>query len=40
MLERMWRKRNTPPLLGGLQTGKNTLEIDLVVLLKIGNRST
>jgi hypothetical protein len=26
MLERMWRKRNTLPLLVGLQSGKTTLE--------------
>jgi hypothetical protein len=30
MLERMWRKRNTIPLLVGLQTGTTTLEINLV----------
>jgi hypothetical protein len=29
MLERMWIKRNTPPLLVGLQTGTTTLEINL-----------
>jgi hypothetical protein len=40
MLERMWRKRNTPPLLVGLQTGTTTLKIDLEVPQKIGNRST
>jgi hypothetical protein len=38
MLERMWRKRNTPPLLVGLQTGAITLEINLEVPQKIGNR--
>jgi hypothetical protein len=27
----MWRKRNTPPLLVGLQTGTATLEINLEV---------
>jgi hypothetical protein len=27
MLARMWRKRNIPPLLVGLQTGKTTLVI-------------
>ena len=37
MLERMWRKRNSPPLLVGLQAGKTTLEINLVVPLKIGH---
>ena len=30
MLARMWRKRNTPPLLVGLQAGTTTLEISLV----------
>jgi hypothetical protein len=39
MLKRMWRKRNTPPLLVGLQTGKTTLEINLEVPEKIGDRS-
>ena len=29
MLERIWRKRNTPPLLVGLQTGTTTLKINL-----------
>jgi hypothetical protein len=38
MLARMWRKRNTDPLLVGLQTG--TTEINLEVPQKIGNRST
>jgi hypothetical protein len=27
MLARMWRKRNSPPLLVGLQAGTTTLEI-------------
>ena len=40
MLSRMWRKRNTLPLLVGLQTGTTTLEINLEVPQKIGNRST
>jgi hypothetical protein len=40
MLERMWIKRNTPPLLVGLQTGTTTLEISLEVSQKIGNRFT
>jgi hypothetical protein len=31
MLERMWRKRDTPPLLVGLKTGTTTLEINLEV---------
>ena len=36
----MWGRRNTPPLLVGLQTGTTTLEINLEVPQKIGNRST
>jgi hypothetical protein len=40
MLQRMWRKRNTPLLLVGLKTGITTLEIYLEVPLKTGNRST
>jgi hypothetical protein len=40
MLERMWRKRNTPPLLMGLKTGTTILEISLEVPQKIENRST
>jgi hypothetical protein len=37
MLARMWRKRNTPPLLVGLQTGTTTLEISLAVPWKTGH---
>ena len=33
MLARMWRKRNTPPLLVGLQACTTTLEISLAVWL-------
>ena len=33
MLERLWRKRNTPLLPVGLQTGTTTLEINLEVPL-------
>jgi hypothetical protein len=40
MLERMWRKRNIPPLLIGLQAGTTSLEINLEVPQKIGIRST
>jgi hypothetical protein len=40
MLVRMWRKRNTPPLLMELQAGKTTLEINLLVSEKIENSST
>jgi hypothetical protein len=35
MLVRMWRKRNTPPLLVGLQTGTPTLEINWRFLRKL-----
>jgi hypothetical protein len=35
MLVRMWRKRNTPPLLEGLQACTTTLEISLVVPEKL-----
>jgi hypothetical protein len=31
MLSRMWRKRNTPPLLVGLQACTTTLEISLLI---------
>jgi hypothetical protein len=37
MLTRMWRKRNTPPLLVGCQAGTNTLESSLMVPQKIGH---
>jgi hypothetical protein len=37
MLARVWRKRNTPSLLVGLQAGTTTLEICLVVPQKIRN---
>jgi hypothetical protein len=37
MLERMWRKGNTPPLLVGLQACTTTLEISLAVPQKIGH---
>ena len=40
MLARMWRKRNPPPLLVGLQAGTTTLEVSLVVPQKIGHRTT
>jgi hypothetical protein len=40
MLARMWRKRNTPPLLVGLQACKTTPEIGLVVSQKIGHGTT
>jgi hypothetical protein len=31
MLVRMWKKRNTPPWLVGLQAGRTTVEISLVI---------
>jgi hypothetical protein len=37
---RMWRKRNTPPLLVGLQACTTTLEIFLVAPQKIGHSTT
>jgi hypothetical protein len=37
MLVRMWKKRNTPPLLVGLQAGTTILEISLAVPQKIGS---
>jgi hypothetical protein len=40
MLARMWRKRNTPPLLVGLHACTNTLEISLAVPQKIGHSTT
>jgi hypothetical protein len=40
MLGRMWRKRNTPPLLVGLQAGTTTVKISLAVSQKIGYSTT
>ena len=40
MLARMWRKRNTPLLLVGLQADIITLEISLAVSQKIGHGTT
>ena len=40
MLARMWRKRNTPPLLVGLQACTTTLEVSLEVPQKIGHNTT
>ena len=40
MLVRMWGKRNTPPLLVGLQAFTTTLEISLEVPQKIGHNTT
>ena len=37
VLARMWRKRNTPPLLVELQISTTTLEINLVVPQKTGH---
>jgi hypothetical protein len=39
MLARMWRKRNTPPLLVGLQAFTTTLEASLEVSQKIGHNT-
>ena len=35
MLVSMWKKRNTPPLLVGLQAGTTTLEISMEILRKL-----
>jgi hypothetical protein len=40
MLARMWRKRNTPPLLVGLQSCTTTLEINMVISQKMGHSTT
>jgi hypothetical protein len=40
MLARMWRKRDTPPLLMRLQAFTTTLEISLAVPQKIGHSNT
>jgi hypothetical protein len=40
MLVRMWRKRNTPPLLLGFQTSTTTLEINLKFPQRIRNKFT
>jgi hypothetical protein len=40
MLMRMWRKRNTPPLLVGFKTNLTTQEINVLVCQKIRNSST
>ena len=37
MLVKMWRKRNTSPLLVGLQACTTILEVSLVVSQKIGH---
>ena len=40
MLEMRWSKRNTPPLLVGMQTYTTTLEISMVISQKIVNQPT
>ena len=40
MLERMWSKGNTPPLLVEMQICTSTLEINMAVSQKIGNQPT
>ena len=39
MLEMMWSKGNTPPLMVGVQTNIVAMEISRVISQKIGNRS-
>lgn len=36
---RMWKKRNIPRLLIGMETGTTTLEINLAITKKFGNNS-
>jgi hypothetical protein len=40
MLARMWRKRDTPPLLVGLPAATTTVKINLVVPQKIRHSPT
>jgi hypothetical protein len=40
MLAWMWRKRNTPPLMVGLQACTTTLKISLVIPQKTGHNTT
>ena len=40
MLERMWSKGNTPPLLAGVQTHTDDLEISMVISQNIRKQST
>jgi hypothetical protein len=40
MLVKMWSKGNTPPLLVGMQTYTDTMEIDMAVPQKFSNQST
>ncbi|KAL6087943.1 hypothetical protein STEG23_005405 [Scotinomys teguina] len=40
MLERMWSKRNTSPLLVGMQIGTTTMESSMANSQKIGNHSS
>jgi hypothetical protein len=40
MLARMWRKRNTPPLLVGLLACTTILEVILELTQKIGHNTT
>ena len=40
MLERMWGKGNTPPLLVGVQAGTDILEIGMAISQKIRKQST
>ena len=40
MLDRMWNKGNTPPLLVGVQTCTATLEISMVISQKITKQPT
>ena len=39
MLARMWSKKNTPPLLLGMETCTVTMEINITVHQSLGNQS-
>ena len=39
-MPRMWKKRNTPPLLVGMQVGTTTLEVSLAVPQKNGHNTS
>ena len=39
MLLRMWRKKNIPSLLVGLQAGTTTLEMSVAAPQKVGHRT-
>ena len=40
VMEKLWRKRNTPPMLVGFQAGANTLEIGMTIPQRTGHNNT